>query len=222
MEQVWRENPATAPFDMTSAEGRLPTTSGSSTTPRCWAPTPGPWPAAETLAKRAGGSARAAAPTPGARPAGPAPPRRSSTGCANLSPASRAPCSPSSPPAATCASASARTPTVCWPGALAPKPRPGGSTPDCCLSPCSSRWSMTPRRSSRAAKMAERSAAPHRPAAAAQRRLRRGPAGPLARRPDRPATRSLPATGARPSRAVREAVPGDLGPAAGPAAGSTP
>ena len=62
MEQVWRENPATAPFDMTSAEGRLAYHQWFADNAEVLGADAKSVAAAEQLAKRAGGSARAASP----------------------------------------------------------------------------------------------------------------------------------------------------------------
>lgn len=61
MEQVWRENPATAPFDMNSAEGRLAYHQWFADNAEVLGADAKSVAAAEQLAKRAGGSARAAA-----------------------------------------------------------------------------------------------------------------------------------------------------------------
>ena len=62
MEQVWRENPATAPFDMTSREGRLAYHQWFVDNAQVLGADAKAVAAAEKLAKRAGGSARSAAP----------------------------------------------------------------------------------------------------------------------------------------------------------------
>jgi hypothetical protein len=74
MEQVWRENPATAPFDMATREGRLAYHQWFADNAQVLGADAQSVAAAELLAKRAGGSARAAAPeawrdTPWAGPA---------------------------------------------------------------------------------------------------------------------------------------------------------
>ena len=182
MEQVWRENPATAPFDMTSRpRAASPITSGSSTTPRCWAPTPRPWPRPRSWPSAPAAAPAAAAPDVWreARWSGPAGERLQLAARARRRAAPRLPGAAGGP----------RRPSP----ALRRRPgRPAGLVPGSRGrrrpvrgGPAAGRPAEVPGPRSRAALQGGAARGTvhraHRPATAAERRLRRRPAGRVGR-----------------------------------------
>ncbi len=217
MEQVWRENPATAPFDMATREGRLAYHQWFADNAQVLGADAASVAAAELLAKRAGGSARSAAPdawrdTPWTGPA------------AQVFDWLREPVA--GLPRACRALLAARGDLrqrfggnseglLAW--CLGPEAAAGRFAADLLPAPLLKALAHDPAPLFEAARMAERSADP----TDLQRRLSAGfGAGQRARWPEvltTPLREPYLAPRRRPSGAFGEAVPGDLGPAAGPA-----